>query len=287
MDLWLREKPMSVDALWSSGLPQSTSVQAAAFLQRPPDCPLALCSAIERGQKELERFNRTEAQLREALAREQVLLEQKDELIRHKDLMSRESDHRLMNGLQMVSSLLSLQSREAQNAKAAEQLQVAANRVATIGSVHKRLHALDHVRRVELKQYLENLCQDLRGILPAEDAKCNLAVEGIALEVPTAIGIPLGYIVSELVTNSAKYANGKITVRLGMNPGKGYELSVSDNGPGFPKGFDPKKSKGLGMKIVSSLVNQIGGQSLFGPNHLGRGAQFTVLFTLNERAAIA
>jgi two-component sensor histidine kinase len=279
-----REKIMSVDALRSPKLQQETSVQAAAF-QQPPDCPLAQSAAIERGQKELERLNRTEAQLREALAREQVLLDQKDELIRHKDLMSHESDHRLMNGLQMVSSLLSLQSRLAQNAKAAEQLKIAANRVATIGSVHKRLHALDHVRSVELKHYLEDLCQDMRGILPAEGGEHNLAVEGIALEVPTAIGIPLGYIVSELVTNSAKHANGKITVRLGMNSDKGYELSVSDDGPGFPKGFDPKKSKGLGMKIVSSLVNQIGGQSLFGPNHSGRGARFTVLFTLNERAA--
>jgi len=274
---------MSGDAHRSPRLPQETSGQAAAFRQ-PPDCPFALCAAIERGQKELERLNRTETQLREALAREQVLLDQKDELIRHKDLMSRESDHRLMNGLQMVSSLLSLQSREAQNHKAAEQLTIAASRVATIGSVHQRLHALDHVGSVELKQYLENLCHDITGILPARAAEHNLVVEGITLEVPTAIGIPLGYVVSELVTNCAKYANSKITVSLGVNPGKGYELSVSDDGPGFPEGFDPTKSKGLGMKIVSSLVNQIGGQSLFGRNHSGRGARFTVLFTLNERA---
>jgi len=273
-----------MDAVWSAGPQHKTSVQAAAF-QQPPSCPLALCAAIEKGQQELKKLNRTEAQLREALAREKVLLDQKDELIRHKDLMSRESDHRLMNGLQMVSSLLSLQSREAPDAKAAEQLKIAANRVATIGSVHKRLHALDHVSTVELKGYLENLCEDITGILPAEAAEHNLAVEGITLEVPTATGIPLGYVVSELVMNSAKYANGKITVSLGVNPGKGYELSVSDDGPGFPEGFDPKKSKGLGMKIVSSLVNQIGGQSLFGPNHSGRGARFTVLFTLNERAA--
>ncbi len=277
---------MSVDVVWSSEPRQKTSVQTPAFLQQPPDCPLASSVALERGQKELKRVNRTETQLREALAHERALLDQKDELIRHKDLMSREFDHRLMNGLQMVSSLLSLQSREAQNAEAAEQLKIAANRVATIGSVHKRLHALDHSRSVELKQYLENLCQDMRGILPAQGGEYDLAVEGIALEVPTAIGIPLGYIVSELVTNSAKYANGKIAVRLGMNFGKGYELSVSDDGPGFPKGFDPKKSKGLGMKIVSSLVNQIGGQPLFGPNHSGRGARFTVLFTSNEPAAI-
>jgi two-component sensor histidine kinase len=267
---------MCVDA--SPGLQQATSSFQAAAFQPPPDCPLPSCVALERGLKELERLKHTETQLREALAREQVLLDQKDELIRHKDLMSRESDHRLMNGLQMVSSLLSLQSREAHNAKAAEQLKVAANRVATIGSVHKRLHALDHVRSVELKEYLENLCQDVRGILPAEGGEHNLIVEGIAIEVPTAIGIPLGYIVSELVTNCAKYAKGKITVSLGETLGKGYELSVSDDGPGFPAGFDPKKSKGLGMKIISSLVNQIGGQSLFGPNLAGSGARFTVLF---------
>jgi two-component sensor histidine kinase len=262
----------------SPRLRQDTAVQAAAF-QQPPDCPLSICAAIERGRKELERLNRTEAQLREVLARERVLLDQKDELIRHKDIMSRECDHRLMNCLQMVSSLLFLQSREAQNATASEQLEIATNRVATIGSVQKRLHAMDHVKIFELKGYLESLCQDMIGILPAK----ALAVEGITLEVPAAIGIPLGYVVSELVTNSAKYANGKITVSLGVTPGKGYELSVSDDGPGFPKGFDPKKSTGLGMKIVSSLVNQIGGRSLFGPNHSERGGRFTVLFTLDER----
>ncbi len=179
-----------------------------------------------------------------------------------------------MNGLQIVSSLLSLQSRESQNAKAAEQLKIAANRVAMVGSVHKRLHALDYVKSVELKQFLEGLCHDMRDVLAAER---SLAVEGIMLEVPTAIGIPLGYIVSELVTNAAKHAKGRITVVLGTN-GKGYELSVSDDGPGFSKGFGPEKARGLGMKIVSSLVKQIGGQSVLGSNHLGRGARVAVLF---------
>ncbi len=256
---------------------QKLPVQTIAF-QRLPDCPLASCSAMESGQREFEELNRAGVLLREALAREQLLLDQKDELIRHKDLMSRESDHRLMNGLQMVSSLLSLQAREAHDIEAAEQLKMAANRVATIANVHRRLHALDHVGNVELKQYLDSLCQDMRGILPGDDTQRNLTFSGIELEVPTAIGIPLGYIVSELVMNSAKYAKGKITVKLGGDSPKGYQLSVSDDGPGLPNDFDPTKSKGLGMKIVSSLVYQIGGQLLFGPNPSGRGARFMVLF---------
>jgi two-component system, sensor histidine kinase PdtaS len=265
----------------SNALPPGQDPAPAPF-RRPEDCPRAFCVAIEAGQKEVERLKQTEAQLRAALAREQVLLDQKDELIRHKDLMSRESDHRLMNGLQMVASLLSLQSGETTNAKVADQLKIAANRVATIGSVHKRLQALDYARSVELKNYLENLCHDLRGILSGEHR--NLAVKGTAVEVPATIGVPVGYIVSELVTNSAKHADGEITIRLGMSAG-GYELSVSDDGPGFPKGFDPTKSKGLGMKIVSSLVNQIGGQAIIGTNPSGRGARFTVRFTLDRRSA--
>src|SRR5579863_5072366 len=172
---------MSVDALWSSGLRQKTTNRASAFLQQPPNRPSALRAAVERARKEVERLSHSEAQLREVLARKQVLLDQKDELIKHKELMSRESDHRLINGLQMVSSLLSLQSRESKSAKTAEQLKIAANRVATIGSVHKRLHAMDHVRTVELKQYLEHLCQDMEGILPDDSGKRDLTVEGISL----------------------------------------------------------------------------------------------------------
>ena len=127
-----------------------TTPDAAAF-QKPPECPREFCVGLQTGREELERLYRVEDELRNALAREEALLGQKDELIAHQDLMRREADHRLMNGLQMVSSLLSLQSREAKDVKTAEQLRIAANRVATIGNVHKRLHALDHVGTVELK----------------------------------------------------------------------------------------------------------------------------------------
>ena len=157
---------------------------------------------------ELERLWSTEAELTKSLARERLLVEQKEELILHKDLLSRESDHRLLNGLQMVTSLLSLQSRLTKNDEAAAQLQIAANRVATIGSVHRSLHASDNLESVVMTAYLEGLCNDIAGILPAERDGSALVVEGIALTVPSATGIPLGFIVSELVTNSAKYASG-------------------------------------------------------------------------------
>ena len=89
-------------------------------------------------ERELTRHRLTESLLRAALAREEILLAQKDELIRQQGVLSKESDHRLLNGLQMIASLLSMQSRESRNADIASQLTIAANRVATIGRVHRR-----------------------------------------------------------------------------------------------------------------------------------------------------
>lgn len=79
-------------------------------------------------ERELTRHRSTEIRLRDALAREEALLRQKDELIQQKELMSKESDHRLLNGLQMIVGLLSLQSRASANVETASQLAAAANR---------------------------------------------------------------------------------------------------------------------------------------------------------------
>jgi two-component sensor histidine kinase len=98
------------------------------------------------------------------------------------------------------------------------------------------------------------------------------------LREKSKFAIPLGFIVNELITNSAKYARNNITVRLETTATIGHSLSVLDDGPGLPAGFDPARSKGLGMKIISSLVKQIGGklQIVLGAN--GHGAGFAVTF---------
>lgn len=235
-------------------------------------------AVVRSGLVEIERLRQVEADLSESLARERLLVEQKDELIRHKDLLSAESDHRLMNGLQMVTSLLSMQSRLTHDKEAAAQLKIASNRVATIGSVHRSLHALDHLESIDLGQYLKTLCKDIAGMLPDGRDDNALAVEAISLKVSTAIGIPLAFVVSELVTNAAKYTGGKIVVGLGTNAGSGYALTVSDCGPGLPQGFDPAQSSGLGMRIVLSLLNQIDGELRFSAGDNSRGTCFTVLF---------
>jgi two-component sensor histidine kinase len=232
-------------------------------------------------ERELTRHRLTESLLRAALAREEVLLGQKDELIRRQEVLGKESDHRLLNGLQMIVSLLSLQSRESPSAEIASQLAIAANRVATIGRVHQRLHSFDGEPAVAFKQYLEDLCGDFSTMLPSQqEAEQVIVVEGSEINLPTATGIPLGFIVNELITNAAKYGKGLITVRLASNPGKGYALTVSNDGPALPEGFDPAAAcNGLGMKIIRCLVGRIGGELHVGRGEKKQGAQFTVLFS--------
>jgi two-component system, sensor histidine kinase PdtaS len=231
-------------------------------------------------ERELTRHRLTESLLRAALAREEVLLGQKDELLRQQDVLSKESDHRLLNGLQMIASLLSLQSRESPDADIASQLDIAANRVATIGRVHRRLHSFDGVPAIAFKDYLEDLCSDFSAMLPSlERAEQVIVVEGSEINLPTSIGIPLGFIVNELITNAIKYGKGRITVRLAPSPGNGYALSVSNDGPPLPEGFDPAACNGLGMKIIRSLVAPIGGELRFGRGEKNQGVQFTVLFS--------
>ena len=220
------------------------------------------------------------AQLRAALAREKALLLQKDELIQQQQTLNRESDHRLLNGMQMIVSLLSLQSRTSTNPETASQLAAAANRVATIQRVHRRLHYLEGVQTVAFKQYLEDFCRDFSTMLSSEeDPERVIAVEGIEIRLPTTTATPLGFIVNELITNAAKYGKGHIAVAVETNLERGYAVSVSNDGPVLPEGYDPAASKGLGMKIIRSFLKQIDGELRFGPGDENQGARFTVLFS--------
>jgi two-component sensor histidine kinase len=129
-----------------------------------------------------------------------------------------------------------------------------------------------------LNRYLQQLCEDLSGLLLEGETDCTIIIEAAEIDIPTGFAIPLAFIVNELITNSAKYAKSNITVRLETTPIIGHSLSVSDDGPGLPEGFDPARSKGLGMKIIAALVRQIGGALHIAPGDEGHGTRFTIKF---------
>jgi two-component sensor histidine kinase len=231
-------------------------------------------------ERELTAHRCTELRLRQDLARAEALLREKDEVIQQQELLSRESDHRLLNGLQMIASLLLLQSRAAANPDASSQLAVAANRVAAMGQVHRRLHYSDGAKTVAFKRYLEDFCRDFSTMLAWNERQDRaIVLEGIEVELPSDTGIPLGFIVNELITNAVKYGKGRITVALQASPERGYALSVSNGGRALPEGFDSAARAGLGLKLVRSLVGKIGGELLTGRGDQDEGARFTVLFS--------
>lgn len=231
---------------------------------------------VSRSTHGLKHRTTTMADLKAALVREQQLLRERSELLQREELLAREFEHRLVNSLQLIVSLLSSQSRSATTVEAAEQLTIAAGRVAALGRVHRRLHLLDHQNSVQLKEYLHGLCEDLSDLLFQEQEGRAVVVTGEDVKLPTTLGIPLGFIVNELITNAVKYAKGNITVRIETSA-KAHSLSVTDDGPGLPAGFDPANSSGLGMRIVQSLVKQINGTLQFSAGADG-GTRFTVAF---------
>jgi len=240
--------------------------------------PIPFQRALLRDRSSQKGLNALTAELREALDREQVLLQEKHELSERQVMLAHEFEHRLVNGLQLIVSLLSMQSRTATTPEAADQLKIAARRVAALGRVHRRLHLLDLQDHVEFKDYLQHLCEDLSGLLVQDGSGYAIVVEGANVEIPTTMAIPLGFIVNELITNSAKYAEGHVSVRIEVASPTDRSLSVVDDGPGMPTGFKPEDSKGLGMKIVLSLVQQIGGTFSILPGNNGRGTRFVVKF---------
>jgi two-component sensor histidine kinase len=220
----------------------------------------------------------TEVQLRSALAQSEARIRQQDELIQRQDLLSKESDHRLMNDLQMIISLLSLQGRSSMNAEAAAQLAVAANRVSMIARIHRRLHSCDGAMAIDFRKFLEDFGRDFSAMLSSDERPEQVVVEGIEINLPAVTAVPLGFIVSELIANAAKHGRGRIAIGLQRDPECGYALSVSNGGPALPEGFDPGASKGLGMRIIQSFAKQIGGELRIGRGDDGQGARFTVLF---------
>ena len=187
------------------------------------------------------------------------------------ELMAKEIDHRVMNSLQFVSGLLTMQARSPEMGDAATHLQLAANRVAAVAQVHRHFYAGD-TETTSCITFLKRLGADLEVVLDR-----SICVEGAEGDVPNSWIQPIGLIVNELVTNAAKHGAGRIDVQYEVENGR-HELIVADEGRSLPENFDPAAaSKRLGMRVVRSLAKQLGGELTAGRRPDG-GSCFKVSF---------
>lgn len=197
-------------------------------------------------------------------------------LLGEKSMLLREVNHRVKNSLQLVSSLLLLQTMNLSDEVMRNHFRDARNRIEAIARVHNRLYQTEHFETVEFASYLGELCADLERASGGASA-CRIALTAEPADLPIDQAAPLGLIANELVTNAVKHRGddpAEVAVAL-RRDGPALVLTVTDQGPGLPPGFDLKRSKSLGLRIINGLAGQIG--ATVTQLNSARGAVFQVV----------
>jgi two-component sensor histidine kinase len=241
---------------------------------------------LYRLQRALVRQNE---QLEETVAaRTRELAEANNELsisIREKVLLLQEVHHRVNNNLQLICSLLSIQSGSADNTLVASALLESQNRVSSMAKIHAMLYDSRSLSAIDFAEYARSLAEavaysyamDPAGIKPA---RIQLAFELDPISLEIDLAIPCGLILNELVTNALKHAfpngrSGVIRVSLKRVGGRRIRLAVEDNGIGLPSAGIPGNAESPGMGIVNALTRQLGGALEIMP---GQGCGFVLTF---------
>lgn len=231
-------------------------------------------------QKSVERAL-VEANVRhDLLAAEQMtILSQLAQALEAKEVLLHEVNHRVKNSLQLVTSLLALQSAQIADPAVKQSMLDARARVGVVASIHQRLYSTSEHDRVDFTAYLEEMA---RETLAAIGGQPNIDMNFIADSGPVVIvldkAVPLALVVSELVTNAVKYAftqetKGCIDIMLNSTP-TALKITVRDNGVGLSQDFNIARSSGLGMRIVRSLMKQLRGEVT--ATRLDRGTEFSL-----------
>ena len=202
--------------------------------------------------------------------------------LKEKEVLLKEIHHRVKNNLQVISSLLAMQSDGVQDLHFHALLVESQNRVLSMAMIHERLYQSNSLSKVDFGEYLTTLTSYLCGNYGTANSKVALRFkvqEGILLNIDTAL--PLGLIVNELVSNAFKHAfsgnsGGTLEVSLNSMDAGRYSLTIADDGPGLPPGVNLKKSRTLGLSLIDTLIRQLKAELTTGP---APGASFHIQFS--------
>ncbi len=199
--------------------------------------------------------------------------EQLKQSVREKDLLMHEVEHRIKNNLSLVSSMLQLQASELRDPIDAEKIQTVAVRLQSMIILHDKLSTSGDMTGVDVEDYMSEL---IEGIISSRDdtsSKIEIRWQAIERKFPSRVIIPLGLIITELVTNAYKYAfpdgsGGIINIVFGEDQPNHFILRAENNGVPLPEEFDIAKAGTLGLNLVQGLAEQIGGSlSIIGSPH--------------------
>jgi len=227
-----------------------------------------LCKSIsQHAAMALENARLYEKSQLDIAERLQVEHEVKVSLI-EKEVLLKEIHHRVKNNMQVISSLLSLQSQQFEDPDIQAIFHDCQSRVHSMALVHDKLYQSKSLSEINFAEYIHKLATDLFNTYRTEagGVKLVLNTEYLTIDVETAI--PCALIVNELLSNALKHAfpeqqNGQITIDLSLSLDNEVNLIVSDDGVGIPDDFDFSRSKSLGLNLVNALISQINGSIHF------------------------
>ncbi len=184
--------------------------------------------------------------------------------LKEKEILLQEVHHRVKNNLQVMSSLIKLQSRYINDEKMLDMLKETGGRIQSMSIVHTKLYNSGDYENINFSEYVRNLIENFKSIYgyQLKNIRFNIEINNLSLNIDTAI--PCGLIINELISNSIKHAfpdnrEGEISISILPEEGSKYKLVVKDNGIGAPDRADLKKSDTLGIQLVTLLTRQLNG----------------------------
>ena len=206
--------------------------------------------------------------------------------LKEKDVLLGEIHHRVKNNLQIVHSLLGLQSGNISDETVVGMMRESQNRIRSMALIHQTLYESKDFARVDFRAFLESLLPTLISSYGVGADRVTLTVNSMNVLLPLNSAIPCGLVVSELISNALKHAfpsgrKGQIVVDLANESPVSAALTVTDDGVGFSDAFHIEGSTTLGLQLVTMLVDQLGGTLDI---HRSSPTRFTVKFPLDKEA---
>lgn len=241
-------------------------ITSHSLTYRGKSAQLALCHDVTERIMAEEEIRKNEERIKSSLKEKEILL--------------KEVHHRVKNNLQVISGLLNLQARHITDPGAKEIYKESQNRVITMGLIHEELYQSKDLAQVDFAAYIQNLSSNLFASYGKEHSNVDLVIDAAHIEMIVDTAIPCGLIVNELISNSLKHAfpmekEGEVRVNFHSMGDGVYQLSVADSGVGLPVGFDFRRSKSLGLQLVTVMTELLGGTIEL--NQDG-GTTFTITF---------
>ena len=209
--------------------------------------------------------------------------------LQEKEVLLQEIHHRVKNNLQVITSLLRLQSEHISDEQTLAVFDEARNRVQAIGGIHELLYESSDLARVDFGEYLKRLTEDLVSFYGIDEERLHFDIHVTNANFEISQAVPCGLLVNELVTNTLKHAfpgQRQGTLRVSLHcAGKNCVLVVEDDGAGLPEGFDWKNANSLGLQLVQVLTTQLDGVIQF--ERLNPGSRFEVSFPVLTAEAAA